>query len=133
MTEQDVVVESLGWWDTIKLHIQNAWMKIQESQNLLLAIAVYGGIGFIVGYFLKKYAHFLIFFILFLVSLVLMHQFEYLTFTINWVKIQGSLCMPAGVDMTSVSIANCVFEWTKSHVAEAVSVVVGFLIGLRFG
>ena len=133
MTGQDVVVETVGWSDTIKMHIQNAWTKIQESQNLLLAIAIYGGIGFITGYFLKKYAHFIVFSILFLVALVLMNQFEYITFTINWIKIQDSLCMPTGVEMTAPSIANCVFEWTRSHLSEAISLVVGFLIGLRFG
>jgi uncharacterized membrane protein (Fun14 family) len=133
MTGQDVVVETSGWWDTIKMHIQNAWVKMQESQNLLLAIAIYGGIGFIVGYFLKKYAHFIVFSILLLVVLMLMHQFEYLTFIINWTKIQESLCMPAGVEMTAPSIATCVFEWTRAHLSEAISVVVGFLIGLRFG
>ncbi len=133
MTDQEVVVETAGWADTAKIHVQNAWVKIQESQNVLLAIAIYGGVGFIVGYFLKKYAHFLAFFIVLMVLFTVMHQFEYISFTINWTKIQSSLCMPAGVEMTAPSITNCIFEWTRFHVAEAVSLVVGFLIGLRFG
>jgi len=133
MAEQEVVTESAGWWETLKDHAYQAWVKIQESQNLLLAIAIYGGIGFIAGYFLKKYAHFIAFFIVLSVLLVVMQQFDYITFSINWTKIQGSMCLPAGVDMTVPSIAGCIFEWTRANVAQAVSLVVGFLIGLRFG
>lgn len=133
MTNPETAVQAASWSDTIKGHIQDLWAKVQESHSLLFTMALYGGVGFVAGYLCKKYAHFLVFLIMLAVMISFLQQLDYLSCTINWVKVYGLIGFDQPVDISDVSFVTYLFDWIKNNLAAVVSLAVGFLLGLRFG
>lgn len=130
MTSAETATQVASWSDTLKGHAQDAWLKIQESHSLLFTIALYSGVGFVIGYLCKKYAHFLVFLIVLGVGVSVLQQMDYVSYVIHWERIYVSL----GIEPSAhVSVISASVDWIKSNVTQVVSLIVGFLLGLRFG
>jgi len=106
--------------------------KFGIDKNLLIDIGVYGGIGFIVGFFLKKYSEYFISLALLVVGLVVLQQFDYVSLSVNVVKVQEALGLMQ-MPLDSNAFGAFILEWMKMNVAASSSLVVGFLIGLKVG
>ena len=88
-------------------------------------------LGFIFGFLLKKYSEYFIAFALFIVGLVVLQQFGYVSIGLNTAKIHEMLGLESAV-VTTDGYGMLIIEWMKSNVPAAASLVVGFLLGLKF-
>lgn len=127
-------VDQAGFVETIKntLEPESVATKFGVDKNLLVDVGLYGAIGFIVGLLLKKYSEYFISFALLLVGLVVLQQFDYISLTINTVKLHNALGLQ-GSFVASDAYGSLLLSWMRSHVISSSSLVVGFLIGLKVG
>lgn len=127
-------VENTGLIESLKNAMQPEVIanKIGMDKNVLIDIGIYGAIGFITGFLLKKYSEYFIAAILLIVGILVLQQFNYVSFSINTSKIHQML----GLQSSSVvgdRYGVLLFEWMKANVAGSASLIVGFLIGLKIG
>ena len=127
-------VESPGLIESLKNAMQPESIanKIGMDKNVLIDIGLYGAIGFIVGFLLKKYSEYFIAFALFIVGIVVLQQFDYVSFSINTPKIHQMLGLQSA-PVVGDKYGVLLLEWMKANVAGSASLVVGFLIGLKVG
>lgn len=127
-----VVIEQSGWLDSAKSKAGGLVEKIKESKGTLFDIALYAGLGFLVGYLVKKFSGYLIALAIFVVIILALQQFEFVFVSVNWAKIQSAFgIQPAPTGDTSMLVM--VWEWMKINVLISVSFIIGFLLGLKFG
>lgn len=127
-------VENTSLIESLKNAIQPEVIanKIGMDKNLLIDIGLHGAIGFITGFLLKKYSEYFIAAVLLAIGVMVLQHFDYVSFSINSSKIHQML----GLQSSSVvgdRYGVLLFEWMKSNVAGSVSLVVGFLVGLKIG
>ena len=104
--------------------------KLGIDKNTLIDIGLYGAMGFIFGFLLKKYSEYFIACALFIVGIVVLQQFGYVSIDVNTAKIHEMLGLHAAA-ITNEGYGSLVLTWMKSNVPAAASLVVGFLIGLK--
>lgn len=121
-----------GWMDTVKSKSSSLIEKIRDSKETIFDIALYGGLGFLLGYLVKKFSSYLIAFAIFILILFVLQQFEFMFVAINWAKVQSTLGIQP-VNSAEASILGAVWEWMKANVLISVSFIIGFLLGLKFG
>jgi len=127
-------VENTGLIESLKNAMQPEAIanKIGMNKNMLIDIGLYGAIGFIVGFLLKKYSEYFIAAMLLIIAVIVLQQFDYVSISINIPKIHQML----GLQPSSVigdRYGMLLLEWMKANVAGSASLVVGFLIGLKIG
>jgi uncharacterized membrane protein (Fun14 family) len=125
---------NVGVIETIKGSLQPETIanKFGVDKNILIDVGVYGAIGFIVGFLLKKYSEYFISLVLLIVGLVVLQQFDYISLSINNVKIQSAFGLE-GMPMGGNTYVSFLWDWASSHIISASSLGVGFLIGLKVG
>jgi uncharacterized membrane protein (Fun14 family) len=104
--------------------------KLGIDKNTLIDIGIYGAIGFIFGFLLKKYSEYFIACALFVMGMVVLQQFGYISIDINTVKIHEILGLPSSV-ITHEGYGSFLLTWMKSNIPAVASLVVGFLVGLK--
>ena len=121
----------IGWFDKLKSSFQ--WdtlkQKLNLSPNKLLDIAFFFGIGFLIGFLWKRYAHYFIAAIIFITLLIVLYQLEIIFIQINWSKIQeccGITSVGPHVDFISLLIA-----WAKVNFLILISFILGFCFGAK--
>jgi len=120
--------ETVGWFEKFKTTL--GLDKIQITRNTLIDIALYFGLGFIVGFLLKRLSNYLLAIVFAFVVILVLRQFGFLSLTLNLEKIRELLGMqPAAVPIAS--LFDVMWTWTKEHIAYVISFVIGFLIGLK--
>jgi len=88
------------------------------------------GLGFLVGYSLKRFSSAFITVILTLLGLFLLHQFQIINLSFNIEKLQECL----GIVSTQDSTLLCAYwTWIKTNIILVLSFFIGFLIGIRLG
>jgi uncharacterized membrane protein (Fun14 family) len=123
--------QQMGLLDTIKANLNpSTWLeKLHIYRGRLLEVVVYGGIGFLCGYFLKRYSTFFILIILFMAILIFLQQFNFLQVFINWDKVSSFIGLqPAVPDQTMLGQ---IWNWIKANGVISISFIVGFLLGLK--
>jgi len=126
--------DNAGILETIKSSVQPEAVanKFGIDKNLLIDVGVYGAIGFIIGFLLKKYSEYFISLALLLIAIVVLQQFDYISLSFNAAKIHDALGLQ-GMPMSADACGSLFWEWVKSHVISSSSLLVGFLIGLKVG
>lgn len=126
-------VQQLSFIESVKnaLQPENIAHKLGIDKNTLIDIGIYGAIGFIIGFLLKKYSEYFIACALFIVGLVVLQQCGYLSIDFNTAKIHEMFGLQSV--MITDGYGMLLVEWTKSNVPAAASLVVGFLIGVKIG
>lgn len=130
-TSHDVVAatqQSEGFFSTIKqtLSPSHIMEKIRENKQLLLDVAIYGAIGFFVGFFIRRFSTFVIILACLIISLVLLHNFNILNVSINWDWIQAHTGFkPVAMGQSDL------MTFLKDNFVIIASSCVGFLIGLK--
>jgi uncharacterized membrane protein (Fun14 family) len=104
--------------------------KLGVDKNMLIDIGICGAIGFITGFLLKKYSEYFIALVLLVVGIVVLQQFDYMTISFNAPKIHDAIGVQSAV-VTNSGYGMMILEWTKANIPAAVSLIVGFLIGLK--
>ncbi len=132
MNENTQVIQT-GWFDKLKtsLNIDGLMERIRESKGRIFEIVVYLGIGFLVGFLLKKYAQFVIVFIVLIIGLVVLQQLNVINLVVDWVRLQDLFGIQPTV--TGSDTISFYFEWIKVNIWLVLSFAVGFFFGLRVG
>jgi uncharacterized membrane protein (Fun14 family) len=127
-------VAKAGIIETIKnaMHPDAIANKFGIDKNMLIDIGLYGSIGFIIGFLLKKYSEYFISLILLIIGLVVLQQFDYIAISINMPKIHEVLGLQS-IPVVGEGYASLLLEWLRANVAGSASLAVGFLIGLKIG
>lgn len=125
-------VSNTGLIETLKnaMHPEVIANKLGMDKNMLIDIGLYGAIGFITGFLLKKYSDYFIALVLLIVGLVVLQQFDYVSVSINMPKIHQMLGLQS-VPMVGDKYGAMLLEYVKANIAGTASLVVGFLIGLK--
>ncbi|RTL06665.1 hypothetical protein EKK58_05035 [Candidatus Dependentiae bacterium] len=116
-----------------KVSLQNFFEKVQDSRALILDIAIYGGIGFLIGYLLKRYINAVITMIMMSTMLFVLQQFSLITITIHWEIIYEILGITQLMHLIGESVHLFIFEWAKANVFLVISWMVGLLVGIKLG
>src|SRR5438132_14071155 len=103
--------------------------KIGMNKDTLVDMSLYGAIGFILGFLIKKYSEYFIAFLLLGIGLFVLQQFDYISLSINTSKIQELFGLEPMVINDNYGML--IFEWMRANVAGSVSLIVGFLIGIK--
>jgi len=125
--------EAAAWLDVVKDRVRGLSTRLQESRGFSVDIAIYGGIGFLSGFLLKKYSAYVALFVLLIVGLSVLHQFGVISITLHWDKVNELLGLHAGASVADDALVTSVWEWIKANMIITVSYVIGFLIGLNIG
>lgn len=135
MNINEVEVQQNGFLDTLKTRVNfdQIVVKAQESRGLLIDIALYGSIGLLTGYLIKRYSSAVLMLVLMVTGLIVMQQFELISIAINWTKINEVLGLQPTVVIVSDNMPMIAWEWAKVNMAIVVSCIVGFLLGLKIG
>jgi len=133
MVNSSPVAQS-GLIETIKNSMQPESVadKFGVNKNTLIDIGVYGAIGFIVGFLLKKYSEYFISLVLLIIGLVVLQQFDYISLSLNSLKIHDALGLQ-DMPMVGDAYGSLLWEWMRTHVVSTSSLIVGFLVGLKIG
>lgn len=106
------------------LHLDNF------TTNRLIEVGMYLGLGFVIGYSLKRFSGAFITIVLTLLGLFLLHQFQIINLSFNVDKLRECF----GLASTQDSTLLCAYwNWVKAHVILVLSFFIGFLIGIRLG
>jgi uncharacterized membrane protein (Fun14 family) len=130
------IAANTGFIETLKNAMQPDVIanRLGMDKNMLVDITLYGAIGFIVGFLLKKYSEYFISMALLVVGIVVLQQLDYVSFSINVPKIHQLLGLQSGaVVADGYGYGMLLWESIKSNVAGSISLLVGFLIGLKIG
>lgn len=129
------IVEQQGILDSVKekVNLQTFFEKVQDSRALILDIAIYGGIGFLIGYLLKRYINAVITMIMMSTLLFVLQQFNLIVITINWEIIYELLGVTQLMHLMGENVHLFVFEWAKANVFLVISWLIGLLIGIKLG
>ena len=105
-----------------------------NSQNLnskkIIEIFAFLGVGFIVGYFLKKYFKYVLLSLVVIIVAAFILDYSSIIH-IDWVRIREIL----GIAPTDTidSIFNVAIDWVKANIFVTVAAIVGFLLGYKLG
>jgi uncharacterized membrane protein (Fun14 family) len=132
MVQNQDVAQGAGWFGTIKEKSASLFDKIRDSKESIIDVALYAGLGFLLGYLVKRFSSYLIMIAIFIVIIVALQQFEVIFVAVNWAKIQSALGMQPVATADASFLSSC-WEWMKANVLISVSFIIGFLLGLKFG
>ncbi len=104
--------------------------KLGMDKNMLIDIGIFGSIGFILGFLLKKYSEYFIALVLLIIGLMVLQHFDYLAISLNTQKIHDMMGLHS-VPTVGVGYGSLLSEWVRSNIASTVSFTVGLLIGLK--
>lgn len=121
----------LGWWDQLKAKFDGDWLKqFDFSTQSLIEIATYCGIGFLLGFLVKRYGRVVV---TIMISLaVIFGILSYLQIiSIDWVQIRSLM----GIDESASldTLFQTIVTWIKDHVKIVVSALFGFFVGYKAG
>lgn len=125
--------QSQGFLNTVKekVPVESLIEKFNDSRSLLLDIGLYGGIGLLTGFFMRKYSTLVMFGVLMVIGLYALEHLKFIM--INWDVVYATFGVQSSSMITSDHFIQFFVEWIKSNVAAATSFVVGFLLGLKVG
>ena len=121
-----------GFIDSLKgaMHPEAIAHKLGMNTDTLVDISLYGAIGFITGFLLKKYSEYFIALLIFLIGALVLQHFDYISISINTAKVHELLGLQQ-VPMVGDKYGTLLLDWIKSNVAGSASLMIGFLIGLK--
>ena len=106
--------------------------KIKMNKNILIDVGLYGTIGFIAGFLIRRYSEFVIFFGIFITALFVLQQFDIVIVSFNWIKVHQLLGLQQS-PLIGDAYSSLLFEWVKANVIASGSFAIGFLLGLKLG
>lgn len=117
----------------VKYHLNptNLMQSIKGSKNLLIEVGMYLGIGFLVGFLLKKYSKYVLVALLCIAGLVVLQQFDFVTIAFNTAKIQEVFAVRSS--SLQADLFSMYWDWIKINFSIVLSFSIGFLIGLKLG
>jgi uncharacterized membrane protein (Fun14 family) len=133
MNNETTTVVQPGILESVKEKVNSNQIieKISESRGLIMDVLLYGGIGFLTGYFLKRYSNVVIIGILMGTGLMFLQQLDFINITIHWDIIHTNLGLSPAVKVLSDNFFILATEWCRANMHVVVAWVIGFLTGLK--
>jgi uncharacterized membrane protein (Fun14 family) len=124
-------IPEIGWFEKIKNYIKfdDLLKKLSESKYKLLDMALFAGIGFLIGFLWKRYANYFIAFFVFLVGLIILQQTHIIEIQIDWLRIQK--CCGVEPITRQTDMPSLVWEWFKANILIVFSFIIGFCLGTK--
>jgi uncharacterized membrane protein (Fun14 family) len=116
-----------------KLNFNQVVEKLQNSKGILVDVALYGCIGFLVGFLIKRYSTVVILMVLMTAGLLVLQQFELITIAVNWFKFNDLLGLPQTTTIINENMPMILWEWARANMVIVVSAIIGFLTGVKLG
>ena len=123
------------WFEKIKetLRIDVLVEKLKENKNVLIDIGIFSLAGFVAGYLVKRYGHYMLAIALFIVGLFVLQHVNLINISLNWTNVEQVFGIQKSPAVEGGTVLTLFWEWVKANVVRMVSLVVGFLVGLHVG
>lgn len=118
---------SVSWSERLKLDTLS--QKLNISHYSLFDFIISIAIGVVIGIIWKRYAHFLIAAVVFVLILFVLTQFNVLDVIINWQRIYNFIGLHP-IDPTA-SVATIGWNWAKENVLLIACAIIGFILGIK--
>jgi len=118
------------WWESVERYFEQSIQKLGVTLQDIVQILSFLGIGFFLGFLLKKYMRY--FFIITLVMIVFFVVFDrFGIILIDWAHIQQL----TGIDPNSTiqQCGECILMVVRDNLVLSISCIIGFIIGYRVG
>lgn len=135
MNTNDPIYQKNGLLDTFKEKVKfdDMVVKVHESKDMLIDVALYGVIGLLIGYLLKRYSIVVLIAVLMIAVLFMLQHLEIVHIAVNWLKLHEYLGLPNAAIILSDNVPALLWECAKNNMVVVVSAIVGFLLGLKIG
>ena len=107
-------------WDTIV-------DTVKTNKHHLTEIAVWAALGFLVGFFFRRYSSYLAALIFVIFALWGLCYLDILQVTINWDRVHALV----GMRLDDGAFVDNALEWLRANMAATISFVVGLFIGVK--
>ena len=120
--------------DTIKDATQwDFWKnKVSFSQDMITEIGMYLGIGFLLGFFIKKYSRIIVVICLIAIGLLALQHANFITITVNWNLLHKTMGIDPIVYNHDTVFASY-WQWVTENMRIVLSFLGGLLIGFKLG
>jgi uncharacterized membrane protein (Fun14 family) len=125
----------MSWFEKIKesLHLDTLAEKIKANKAVFIDIGIFSLAGFIAGFVTKRYGNYMIALVLFVVGLLILQHVDLIHISINWTNVEQVFGIQKNPAVEGGALLTVFWEWIKANVVRLVSLIIGFLIGLRCG
>lgn len=129
------MAQKAGWFDSIRetLRIDELVEKIKAHKQLFIDIGIFALAGFIAGFLVKRYGHYMLAFVLFVVGLFVLQHLNLIHVSLNWTNIEQVFGIQKSAALESGTVLTVFWEWVKANMVRMISLAVGFLVGLKVG
>lgn len=129
------MAQKTGWFDSIKetLRIDALVEKIKANKQVFIDIGIFSFAGFVAGFLVKRYGHYMLACALFVVGLVFLQYVSLINISINWTHVEQVFGIQKSTALENGTLLTIFWEWAKANMMRLISFVVGFLVGLRVG
>lgn len=108
--------------------------KLNISKAMLIEIGMYLGVGFVVGFLVKRCSKAFLVGVLLILFLWFLNHVGMLSVVINWQRIQELFFGAQWLNVSSQQdLGSVLWAWITTHIAGTISFVIGFLAGIRLG
>lgn len=124
-----------GVLDTFKerIDVPGIIQKAKLSKDKIYEAVLYGGIGLISGYLVKRYSAYVVMAVIALIGLWVLQQYGVVHIAINWDKVYEVFGIQVAQDVSADTVLGMAWEWIKVNMVISISYLIGFFIGLRLG
>ncbi len=122
---------SLSWIENLKqtLNPTELLEKIKASKATILDVFLYLGIGFIIGFLLKRYGQYIV---VFAIALFVLTHLNIMQVNVNWDNIQNFLGLHQ-IGNVEGNVFTVFWQWVKLNAIVVLSFCVGFTFGIKIG
>ena len=132
MVNQNVPVQE-GWFEHLKEYVNPSMLmeKIKESKETIIDIILYLGIGFLLGFLLKRYSNYFIMLLGVIILVAILQYYDVMYVNIRWDKIQQIFGLHQQVIQKGDTLVSIYWQWIKLNFIAVLSFSFGFLFGLK--
>ena len=122
---------ALSWFENLKQSLNPGELleKLKASKGTLFDIFLYLGIGFILGFLLKRFGQYLV---VFAIALFVLTHLNIMQVNVNWDSIQNFLGLHQ-IGNVEGNVFTVFWEWVKINAIVVLSFCVGFTFGIKIG
>lgn len=130
MVDNDTTISS--WWQNfwMKLHFDKITAYLTGSKERIVEIGLYAGMGFLSGFFLKKFSSLVIMVLVVVGIAFMLQQFNLIAITINWQNMYDlfGIKQPPVIDDNVLVLF---WAWIRVNWVISLSYAIGFFVGLN--
>jgi len=135
MALQGMQEQTMGFVDKVKAWFANLEIaqKLELHKYSLLEMGAYFVAGLVFGVVIKKYLKYILLLVLFVVAAILLEQFDMVSFSVNWAKIQELFSIKTAAPIMDATLVEQYWQWVKANAWIVLSATLGFVAGLKLG